>query len=224
MTKDTGNDRKSQADIPAIITDSAELARREAENGLLQFDAVIGLIEQHTTDKRPFKLRASLILTLNREALRGIHSYAGNYRPADVEIQGSKHQPPSAHLVPELLEELCDYVNNNWESASALHLAAYVMWRLNWIHPFADGNGRTSRAVSYLVLCIKLGQRLSGIRTIPDLIAENKHPYYDALEAADAAWSEHQQVNLTSLETLLQHLLAAQLLSIIEKAQGKLPT
>jgi len=78
---------------------------------------------------------------------------AGNYRPSDIKIEGSRHQPVGAHLVPEKVEELCDYVNEHWD-LSAIHLAAYVMWRLNWIHPFADGNGRTSRALSYLILCI----------------------------------------------------------------------
>jgi hypothetical protein len=34
--------------------------------------------------------------------------------------------------------------------ATAIHLAAYLMWRLNWIHPFADGNGRTARMTSYV--------------------------------------------------------------------------
>jgi hypothetical protein len=28
-------------------------------------------------------------------------------------------------------------------------LAAYGLWRLNWIHPFVEGNGRTARAVCY---------------------------------------------------------------------------
>ena len=48
-------------------------------------------------------------------------------------------------MVAELVEDMCDYVNENWEAKSAIHLAAYIMWRLNWIHPFADGNGRLSR-------------------------------------------------------------------------------
>lgn len=69
-----------------------------------------------------------------------------------MEIKGSQHVPPDAWQVPQLVEELCDYVNDNWDAATALHLAAYVMWRLNWVHPLADGNGRTARAISYLVL------------------------------------------------------------------------
>lgn len=112
-------------------------------------------------DRAGFKLRSSQILSLHREALQGISSYAGNFRPGDVEIDGSRHDPVGAHLVPELVEDLCDYVNDNWNTASAVHLASYVMWRLNWIHPFADGNGRTSRILSFVVLSVKIGARIA---------------------------------------------------------------
>jgi Fic family protein len=87
-----------------------------------------------------------------------------------------------------VVEELCDYVNDNWESSTPIHLAAYVMWRLNWIHPFADGNGRTSRILSYVVLSIRAGFVLPGSPTIPDQIADNRVPYFDALDAADDAY------------------------------------
>jgi Fic family protein len=50
------------------------------------------------------------------------------------------------------------------------------------------GNGRTSRAVSYLVLCIRLGTLLPGKLTIPEQIERDRGPYYKALEAADDAW------------------------------------
>ncbi len=129
--------------------------------------------------------------------------------------------PPDAWQVPQLVEELCDYVNDNWEPATPLHLAAYVMWRLNWVHPFADGNGRTARAVSYLVLCMKMGGRIPGTRTIPDLISENKTPYYEALETADERWASQQTVDLTQLEEVLGNLLAVQLVSALEQASGQ---
>jgi len=145
------------------------------------------MIEHYRDTKRAFKLRPSIILGLQRTALDGISAFAGNYRPAGVEIGGSKHEPPGAHMVPGLLEEMCDYVNDNWANATALHLSAYVMWQLNWIHPFVDGNGRTARAASYFVLCVRLGYPLPGIHTIPEQITANKKPYYDALEAADLA-------------------------------------
>lgn len=210
-------DRHSQALEAELITDEAEKARKEARNGILQFDHVTRLIEEFLDPERPFKLRPSTLLALNRTALDGINAYAGNYRPGAVKIGGSKHVPPGAHLVPELIEELCDYVNDHWRDKSPIHLAAYVMWRLNWIHPFADGNGRTARAVSYLVLCIKSGMRLPGRKTIPDQIASNKQPYYDALESADEA-AKGGALDLTRLERHLSDLLAAQLVEVHQLA------
>jgi Fic family protein len=218
--KDDG-ERSSEAASPLLITDPDELARREAENGLRQFDSVIGVVERYLADHWAFKLRLSIILSLHRDALLGIHPLAGNFRPSTVEIRGSQHVPPDAWQVPELVEEMCDYINENWNVATPLHLAAYSMWRMNWIHPFADGNGRTARAVSYLVLCMKMRSRIPGGRTIPDLISENKNPYYDALEAADRSWADQNVIDLAALETLLGDLLAAQLVSALEQASGK---
>lgn len=94
------------------------------------------------------------------------------------------------------------------------------MWRLNWIHPFDDGNGRTSRAVSYLVLCMRLGYPLPGTNTIPEQIAADKHPYYEALEKADAAWEDGEKVDVGELERLLAGYLSVQLVAVAEQATG----
>lgn len=213
-------DRKSISSPPPILKDRLEVAKREAANGLQQFDAVVESINQAIGSEQTFLLRPSMLLHLNRIALDGLNNYAGNYRPSNIYITGSKHKPPAVTDVPALVEELCEYVNDNFDARSALHLAAYVMWRLNWIHPFDDGNGRTARAASYLVLCIKLRNRLPGKPTIPDLIAEKKGPYYQALEAADAAWTKGS-LDLAALEALLEGHLAAQLVSAVEEARGQ---
>lgn len=135
-----------------------------------------------------------------------------------MEIGKSEHRPPKAHLVAGLIEEMCDYVNDG-DDKSAIYLAAYIMWRLNWIHPFDDGNGRTSRAVSYLVLSVKTGMRLPGQNTIPEQIAENKEPYYKALEFADAAEKEHK-IDVSALEKLMSDYLAKQLVRVHEAANS----
>jgi Fic family protein len=93
------------------------------------------------------------------------------------------------------------------------------MWRLNWIHPFTDGNGRTSRAASYIILCLKLGYRIPGKNTIPDQIAANKTPYYKALEAADNAW-EQGRIDLSEMKELLDAMLAKQLLEILTESRS----
>ena len=90
---------------------------------------------------------------------------------------------------------------------------------MNWIYPFAGGNGRTSRAVSYLVLCARLGYRVSGTDTIPEQIVAKRQPYYEALDAADAAWAQNR-VDVGAMERLLEHALAVQLSSVLEAAKS----
>jgi Fic family protein len=213
------DERHSQALEADLIQDPDERASAEGRNGLRQHDSVLEIVEYYTQDARPFKLRPSLLLSLHRLALEGISAYAGVYRPAGIEIGGSRHVPVGAHLVPEQMELMCDYVNDQWQSSSALHLAAYVLWRLNWIHPFTDGNGRTARATSYLVMCVRLGYPLYGRESVPAQIAQDKRPYYDALEAADTAWRDGGRVDVSKMEELLDTLLARQLLSVISDAR-----
>src|SRR5581483_2174660 len=212
--------RHSKALDAEIVSDPQEIAKTEARNGVRQFDAVTEMIEHFSDPERKFRLRPSQLLHLQRIALEGLSGYAGNYRPADIEIGGSRHKPPGAHMVPEEIEHMCDYVNENWEKSSPVHLAAYALWKLNWIHPFTDGNGRTARAISYLLLCLRLGYRLPGTNTIPEQIAKDKTPHYKALESADDSWKGNH-IDLSKLEDLLSGLLANQLVGIHEQATGK---
>lgn len=155
-------DRHSEAEDAALLSDPDEIARREAENGLRQFTLVLDIIRSHVKDaERPFKLRAGPIMQLHQAALDGLHRLAGTFRNTPVKIHGSLHQPPEPAFVADEVQALCEYINENW-AKSAGHLAAYVLWKMNWIHPFADGNGRTARAVSYVVLSIKLDSLQRG--------------------------------------------------------------
>jgi fido (protein-threonine AMPylation protein) len=221
MTAQEEQKRDSRAFEPTLITDPQARAEAEARNGLRQYDFGVKTI-QEALDRGAFKLRPSLVLALQREALTGISLFAGNYRPAGVSIQGSRHEPPGAHLVPELVEDMCDCVNASWSNSSPIHLGAYLMWRLNWIHPFADGNGRTSRIVSYVVLSIRADAVLPGTPTIPDQIVENQGPYFEALDSADAAWKV-QRLDVSKMEELLGALLARQLTSFYQAVGGKMP-
>ncbi|WP_156680308.1 Fic family protein [Sphingomonas profundi] len=211
--------RHSEAEEPALVADEDERARLEAENAVRQFDRVLDLIDEVERDGRPFRLKVSTIQGLHRLALDGLSRYAGNWRPGGVTIGLSKHLPPAQHLVPGLMEELCDWINDRWELENALTLCAYSMWRLNWIHPFDDGNGRTSRAVAYLVLCAKMKSRLPGRLTIPEIISNSKAPYYSALESIDESCKG--SLDLSPLSDLLSDCLAKQLSDAWEAATHK---
>lgn len=217
------NQRHSEAEEASLVEDETERAELEAANAIRQFDAVLDYIDLVERDGRPFKLRNSIIQHLHQLALEGLSRYAGNWRPGAIIIGLSKHTPPDRTAVPGLMEDMCDWVNDNWESKTALELCSYLMWRLNWIHPFDDGNGRTSRAISYLVLCAKIGNRLPGKVTVPELIAQNKTPYYDALEQVDQSL-EAGILNLSPLTSLLEARLAEQLMEAYKAATGKSDT
>jgi Fic family protein len=97
------------------------------------------------------------------------------------------------------------------------------MWRLNWIHPFADGNGRTSRITSYVILCIRAGYLLPGTPTIPDQIVDNRQPYFDALDTADGCWKAGS-IDVSKMEDLLEAMLARQLTGAFQQAGGSAPS
>ncbi|HEX3500327.1 MAG TPA: hypothetical protein VHT04_13490 [Stellaceae bacterium] len=90
------------------------IAELEVENGFRQFDLAIEIIKTFLEPDRPFALRPSLIQELQRVAVAGIEPYPGEWRGGSVKITKSKHTPPGAHLVASLMQEMCDYVNDNW--------------------------------------------------------------------------------------------------------------
>jgi hypothetical protein len=165
----------SSLPVPKGITyrDSEDKKRLEGRNGVIQTRYVFDCIDQWTTGSR---LTSDTIKELQRLAVNQIYRCAGHFRDGPVLIQDVLHQPPDHTRVNALVEEMCDYVNSTWDSALAIDLASYVMWRINWIHPFFGGNGRTARSAAHLVLCAKLGFLPPGKETMPELIAANRDP------------------------------------------------
>ncbi len=211
-------DRHSIADPAELLINQDEKARREAENGVRQFRAAVEIIRSNVGGpKLDFRLTQRMILDLHREAMAGVHALAGTYRNTAVTIGESAHIPPGSTEVPDYVSDMCDYVNKNWDELDAIQLSAYVLWRMNWIHPFADGNGRTARIVSYVILSVRLNGLLPGTPTIPDQITDDKKPYYKALEWADEFW-KREILALSLMEQMLEGMLDRQLRSAITEA------
>ncbi|HCO91013.1 MAG TPA: hypothetical protein DIT40_08580 [Alphaproteobacteria bacterium] len=61
---------------------------------------------------------------------------------------------------------------------------------------------------------------LPGGRTIPQQIQENRDGYFKALEAADTAMVTAGEIDVSAMENELKQMLANQLLSVIERADG----
>lgn len=70
-------------------------------------------------------------------------------------------------------------------------------------------------------MSIKLDSVLPGAPTIPEQIATNKKPYYDALEVADKHWVG-ERIDVTDLENMLGGMLSTQLLNAAKQASGEI--
>jgi Fic family protein len=155
---------------------------------------------------------SGVIKELHRIAMQDVYGCAGNFRRWQVKIDNSGHVPPRWASVPGLVEDLCERAND--EDEDPLRVTAYVLWKLNWIHPFGGGNGRTSRAVASLCLFVRLGYILPGRPTLGAYVDENQARYMTALRDADAAWSKSGVADVRLMESFLNDLLREQLSSV----------
>lgn len=162
----------------------------------------IGLKQGHTS------LDKYVLWALNRVAVANICQFAGRFREEPIYV--GNHKPPHFRDVPELMDRYISTIHENWFNWTQTELAAYGLWRLLWIHPFIEGNGRTARATCYYLLCARSGTLLPGRKTVPERIRVNRKPYHAALQTADKAWDQGN-LDFSELEAYLASLLEAQL-------------
>lgn len=183
----------------------------EVSNGNRQYDFLRSIVSASLAANRRF-LSLNVIKALNFHAITCLHTNPGEFRPCDVTIQGGTHSPPRHFSVQALMDDFVNTVNRDWQLADPLMLACFVLWRLNYIHPFINGNGRTARATCYFVLCVHLGFWLPGQTILPELIRRERSDYVDALRATDQSLSTGT-LDLSQLHALLSKLLQEQLTS-----------
>lgn len=87
--------------------------------------------------------------------------------------------PPEYSDVPELLDELIEYVNTTDDHP--LIVAAVVHYQLVTIHPFEDGNGRTARLLSGYIMDLN-GYGFNGIGSLEEYFAYDVDEYYDSIQ------------------------------------------
>ena len=128
--------------------------------------------------QRKVSINERELLVIHNMILRGIMpEYAGKYRNIQVMIKGSAHMPPQPFLVPKKMEEYFEWYQINRNKLHPVVLAAEMHERLVTIHPFVDGNGRTSRLIMNLIL-LKHGFVIANIKGDYDA----RMNYYNALE------------------------------------------
>lgn len=179
----------------------------EVANGKRQYDFLHSLVAASLALGRPF-ISQTAIKALNFHAIACLHVSAGQFRPCEVTV--GTHNPPAQYRVQALMDDFVNQVNRMWETLDPVVLASFVLWRINFIHPFINGNGRTARATCYYVLCLKVGGLIAGSIILPELLKRERDRYVLALQAVDASASAGA-LDLSPLHSLISELLKEQL-------------
>jgi Fic family protein len=141
----------------------------------------IAYIKQLT--QRNFPLNERELLSVHNLILRGIiPEDAGRYRRVQVMIKGSAHMPPQPFIVAKEMEDYFFWFEENKNKMHPVILAAEMHERLVTIHPFIDGNGRTSRLIMNLIL-LQNGFVITNIKGDYD----SRMTYYQSLEKAQTS-------------------------------------
>jgi Fic family protein len=190
-------------------SDNPELyARVQEQNLLRQYDLLVNCIEIGLA-KGIEAFDKYTLWSLNAAAVANIAQFGGRFREEPIYV--GNHLPPHFKDVANEMDRSFSLIHENWDVLShPTLLPAYALWRLNWIHPFVEGNGRTARAACYYLLCMRQGRLLPGKKIVPERIRENRGPYYAALQDADRHWNEGH-FNVAKLAEYLEGLLVGQL-------------
>lgn len=158
---------------------SGRSPKNESEQMIFNNLRAINFINEFIDRELDFKFIIDLhaIMTLKTEA----EECAGDFRDKEVfvtdHVDGEiAHIPPDFSEVKEMINELCNFINNDKEFIHPIVKASMLHFMIGYIHPFLDGNGRTARALFYWYLIKKEYTLISSI-SISKVILESRIQY-----------------------------------------------
>ncbi len=160
----------------------------KAEQEVLNYFNVLNNLNKYS-DKIITK---NTILSVHKDLTKDLlknQEYEGKFRDTRVFI-GNLHTkkinyiPPDAYKVPGLIDELLDWLNNSTDEMYPVIIAGILHYELVRIHPFIDGNGRTSRLMATLILSIHKFN-IDNYFTLDEYYNQDRQAYVDALKSAD---------------------------------------
>lgn len=172
---------------------SASDQLREMEN----IESAMNYVEESVQPGDPLtehfirELHAITVGQLEREG----DDTPGAYRQKPVRIALSEHLPPEFIQVPQYMQELVAFINDNHPPKYDLIKVALAHHRFGWIHPFGNGNGRVVRLLTYALLIkygfnVKAGGRVLNPTAV---FCNDRDRYYAMLGSADTGTPEGRE-------------------------------
>ena len=145
-----------------------------------------------------FSLTEATIKKLHAICMTNLMSDAGKYRETEVTLTNKPHVFPTWSEVRPLMQSFCLFVNSEWDKRDLVWMAALCLWRFNWIHPFRNGNGRTARELSYLVLSVKFGGVIPKENSIIEQIMSQKLVFEHVLSQCDVGFAQSHNYDVAT--------------------------
>jgi len=141
------------------------------------------------------------------EGVRGGSAAPGEYRRIQNYVVNSAtgqavYTPPPAYDVPILMNELVGWINAP-SDIHAILVSGIAQFQMVHIHPFLDGNGRTSRLLSTLCL-YRAGYDFKRLFTISEYYDRDRSAFYKAIQSVRengmdmTTWVEFYTVGLAT--------------------------
>ncbi|MEW5758784.1 MAG: Fic family protein [Candidatus Omnitrophota bacterium] len=160
---------------------------RDDEKELLNYKKAMDFISKYLDKDDP--VTEGVIRELHKitvKNVRGGQVDPGNYRRIQNYVVNSRtreviYTPPSPFEVPHLMREFVEWLNSI-QDISPLLLAGISQFQFVHIHPFVDGNGRTARLLSTLIL-YKTGYDFKRLFSISEYYDKDRPAYYQAIQS-----------------------------------------
>jgi len=162
---------------------------RDDEKELLNYKKAMNFISKYLGKDN--SISEGLIRELHKilvRDVRGANAHPGEYRVIQNYIVNSLTRkiiytpPPPPLEVSHLMKEFIEWVNANIKKLSPVIVSAISQFQFVHIHPFIDGNGRTARLLSTLIL-YKTGYDFKKLFTISEYYEKDRLAYYAAIRS-----------------------------------------
>lgn len=205
------------------VADRIETLNRASQANLMAA-LVLSLLARPAEAGPPIPDEAAL-RQLHRAATQFLLARPGCYRDCEVHTEedgaiifrGQPHQE-----IRRLVRRFFRDLKALWKDGDALDVAAFALWRINWIHPFVNGNGRTAIAFAYACLCLKLGALLPRQEIFIDSVTSDRAAYLGGLRVANrSVAASGGPPDLSGVKQYLDSILLRQVQAARVDAEGR---
>ncbi len=181
----------NQKQVNQVIQESTHFTGRERdEKEVLGYYAALEELENIVNKKAPLteitiRTLHALVMGGGKKKIKPTSYRDGQNVIRDSRSGGIVYLPPEAKDVPALMKALVQWIDQNTKQTPVPIIASVAHYQFATIHPYYDGNGRTARLLTTLVLHLG-GYDLKGLYSLEEYYAKNLKGYYDSLNTSDS--------------------------------------